>query len=85
MPTLAAIYLGILPTALAYLCWSYVLASVAISEASIYTYLIPILAAVMAYFWLGEKPTALFVLGAGAVLSGVMLTQFRRGRGVAAQ
>jgi drug/metabolite transporter (DMT)-like permease len=71
--TLAALYLGILPTAAAYLAWGYVLANIRLSQASIYTYLVPILSAVMAYLWLGEEPTLLFFLGAVGVLVGVMV------------
>jgi drug/metabolite transporter (DMT)-like permease len=69
--TLCAVYLGIVPTACAYLCWSYVLAKISVARAAIYTYLVPIISAAMSYAWLGERPTALFSIGAAAVLLGV--------------
>lgn len=71
--TFAAIYLGILPTACAYLCWSYVLSLIPVSRASVYTYLVPVLSTAMSYAWLGEQPQTLFIIGAAAVLLGVRI------------
>jgi drug/metabolite transporter (DMT)-like permease len=71
--TISAVYLGVLPLACGYLCWSYVLSKMPVSQAAIYTYFVPIISAVMGYAWLGERPGALFMLGAGAVLFGVAL------------
>ena len=69
--TLCAVYLGIVPTAGAYLCWSYVLSQISVARAAIYTYLVPIISAAMSYAWLGERPTVLFSVGAATVLLGV--------------
>lgn len=69
--TLSVVYLGILPTACGYLCWSYVLSKISVSRAAIYTYLVPVISAAMAYFWLGEQPTLLFSVGAAGVLAGI--------------
>jgi drug/metabolite transporter (DMT)-like permease len=44
-----------------------------VSQAAIYTYLVPVISAAMSYVWLGEHPSTLFVLGAGVVLLGVAL------------
>jgi drug/metabolite transporter (DMT)-like permease len=71
--TISAIYLGLLPLAGGYLCWSYVLSKMPVSQAAIYTYFVPIISAIMSYVWLGESPSALFMLGAAAVLFGVAL------------
>ena len=71
--TVSVVYLGILPTACAYLCWSYVLSQISVSRAAIYTYLVPVISTAMAYAWLGEQPTMLFSIGAGAVLLGVAI------------
>jgi drug/metabolite transporter (DMT)-like permease len=73
--TLAAIYLGLLPMACGYVCWSYVLSNIPVSRAAVYTYLVPVISTVMAYAWLGEQPTTLFVIGAGAVLLGIVVHQ----------
>ncbi len=71
--TLAAIYLGVFPTACAYVCWSYVLSLIPVSRASVYTYLVPVISTAMSYAWLGERPQTLFILGAAAVLLGVKI------------
>jgi len=62
-----------LPTVVAYWSWSYVLARVPVSRAAIYTYLVPVLSAVRASVWLGERPTLGFGIGAALALAGVVL------------
>jgi drug/metabolite transporter (DMT)-like permease len=71
--TLAVIYLGVFPTVVAYWSWSYVLARVPASRAAIYTYLVPVLSALMASGWIGERPTLVFGIGATLALCGVMM------------
>ena len=71
--TVSTIYLAVIPTACAYLCWSYVLSKISIARASVYTYLVPIVSAAISYAWLGERPSLTFSLGASAVLLGVTL------------
>jgi len=71
LATLSVVYLGILPTACAYLCWAYVLSKISVSRAMIYTYMVPVISVVMSYIWLDERPTLLFSVGAAAVLSGI--------------
>ena len=71
--TLAVIYLGVFPTVVAYWSWSYVLARVPASRAAIYTYLVPVLSALMASVWIGERPTLVFGIGAALALLGVRM------------
>jgi len=71
--TLAVIYLGVFPTVVAYWSWSYVLARVPASRAAIYTYCVPVLSALMASVWIGERATLLFGIGAALALAGVMM------------
>jgi drug/metabolite transporter (DMT)-like permease len=77
--TLAVLYLGVFPTAVAYWSWSYVLARVPASRAAIYTYLVPVLSAGMASVWLGNRPTLAFDVGAALALAGVMMATTGQG------
>jgi drug/metabolite transporter (DMT)-like permease len=71
--TLAVVYLGIFPAALAYVTWAYVLARMPASVAATLTYLIGPLSFIIAWVWLGEVPAALALAGAGLVIVGVVL------------
>jgi drug/metabolite transporter (DMT)-like permease len=71
--TLAAVYLGVLPTAVGYAAWTYALSRAPAAIAGNALYLIAPLAVVVAWLWLGEVPSALSLLGGAVVLGGVGL------------
>ena len=54
--TLAVIYLGIFPGALAYVAWAYVMSHGAAGRTATLLYVIPIVAIGIAWVWLGEVP-----------------------------
>ena len=78
-PTWAIVYMGVLPGAVGYVCWSYVLARLPASVAGTYLYFIPALATLIAWLWLGEVPGWAAFAGGALVIAGVVLVN-RLGR-----
>jgi drug/metabolite transporter (DMT)-like permease len=81
--TLAVIYLGIFPAAIAYLAWAYVLSHAPASRAVSLLYMIPVLAIGIAWVWLGEVPRPMSVAGGVIALAGVVIVGIWGHRGAA--
>jgi len=71
--TLAVVYMGVFPAALAYISWAYVLSRIPASLAGSYLYLSPVLAIFIAWIWLGEVPVFLSLVGGLFALIGVII------------
>jgi drug/metabolite transporter (DMT)-like permease len=75
--TLAGVFLGVFPTAVAYVTYAYVFSQMSASVAVSFLYLIPAMAFAIAWAWLGEVPTLLSVLGGVVALTGVLIVNTR--------
>ncbi|MFJ9083626.1 DMT family transporter [Streptomyces sp. NPDC102384] len=71
--TLAALYLGLLPSAAGFVVWGYAVARLTVTAATAALYLVPGVALVVAYLWLGEAPTSVEAVGGAVTLAGVVL------------
>lgn len=71
--TWVLVYLGIFPSFLSFICWSYVLAQLPASRASSLLYLIPAITVIIAFFWLHELPRPAALGGGLLCLAGVVL------------
>lgn len=71
--TLAVVWLGLFPSALAYVAWTYVMSRLTASSATTLLYIVPALALFMGWVWLGELPAPVSLLGGLFALTGVIM------------
>lgn len=69
------LYLGALPTALAFTTWAYALARTSAGRLGATTYLVPPVAIGLSWAFLGETPALLAVLGGLLCIAGVYVTR----------
>jgi len=73
------VYLGVVPTAIAFSTWAYALSRMDAGRLGATTYLVPPIVVVMGWVLLDEVPPALAVVGGAVCLAGVAVSR-RRGR-----
>lgn len=71
--TLAVVYMGIFPAAIAYLAWGYALKYLSASNASVTLYALPIVSTFLGFILLNEQPSLISLLGSGITLFGAFI------------
>ena len=71
--TIATIYLGVFPSAVAYVAWSYALSRAPASIVVSFLYLQPVFAVIIAFIWLNEIPVLISIIGGVITILGVFL------------
>jgi drug/metabolite transporter (DMT)-like permease len=80
--TLSIVYLGIFPAALAYVMLAYAISRTPTSIITSFLYMVPVLAVLIAWAWLGEIPARLSLIGGAVALAGVFIVNRRGSRPV---
>jgi drug/metabolite transporter (DMT)-like permease len=73
--TLGIVYLGAVPTALAFTTWAYALKRMPAGRLGVTTYVVPVIVIVMGYLFFAEIPTLLAIVGGLVCLVGVALSR----------
>jgi drug/metabolite transporter (DMT)-like permease len=72
--TAAAVFLGLASSALGFYAWGYGVARLPVTVATVSLYLVPPIAVLAGYVWLGEVPTAIEFLGGAIAIAGVIIS-----------
>jgi drug/metabolite transporter (DMT)-like permease len=78
--TVAALFLGLAPSALGFVAWGYGVARLPVTVATASLYLVPPIALLVEYVWLGDKPTPIELIGGTIALGGVAIANRRSRR-----
>lgn len=78
--TAAAVFLGLLPSAVGFVVWGYAVARLSITTATAALYLVPPVALVVAFGWLHETPRWVELVGGLISIAGVALINRRVAR-----
>ena len=71
------VYLGLFPTAIGFTAWAFALNRMTAGRLGSTTYLVPVVAVVMAWLVLGESPAVLVLVGGVVAIAGVAVARSR--------
>ena len=73
----SAAFLGIAPSATGFVLWGYAMARMDVGRVTTTLYLVPAVAIIISFVWLGQRPGVIELVGGGIALSGVLLASTR--------
>lgn len=71
-------YMALVSGSLAYFLYVRGVRSIEVSEATLFNYLQPVFSIPLAIFWLGEKITTFFVIGAILIATGLIIAEYKK-------
>jgi drug/metabolite transporter (DMT)-like permease len=77
-PLLATLHLGVVPSAIAYTLFAVILKRAPAPMVTSFLYMVPVVALLLSWWWLGEQPSALTLVGGLVAVLGVTLVQRSR-------
>lgn len=73
--TWAVVHLGVVPSAIAYTLFAIALSRAPAPVVTSFLYLVPVVALLLSWWWLGEVPSSLTVVGGAVAVVGLVLVQ----------
>lgn len=77
---LGVVYLGVFPTAIAFVTWGYALSRMSAGRLAASTYTVPPLVVLMSWLLLGESPAVLALIGGAVCLAGTAIATIAKPR-----
>jgi drug/metabolite transporter (DMT)-like permease len=69
---IGAVYLGVLPSAVGFVLWGYAVARLPVVTSTSLLYLVPAVAVLISFLWLGEVPLPAELIGGAVIVLGVI-------------
>jgi drug/metabolite transporter (DMT)-like permease len=73
--SLAAVFMGVVASAIGYLVWSDALARTSVARSTVALYLVPVFAMGLSWAWLAEQPSILAMIGGAIAIAGVIIVR----------